>query len=49
MAMVLYFSQITREGNTMEDLIYIFIFIGLFGLPILGLSVLEKYLTKKGH
>lgn len=33
----------------MEDIIYIIIFIGMFGIPILGLNVLEKYLTKRGH
>lgn len=33
----------------MEDIIYIVIFISLFGVPILGLSILEKYLMKKGH
>lgn len=32
----------------MEDLIYIVIFISLFGGPILGLSILEKYLMKRG-
>ncbi|SQE46378.1 Uncharacterised protein [Staphylococcus hyicus] len=31
----------------MEDILYILLFLGMFGLPILGLDILEKYLTKK--
>ena len=33
----------------MEEVIFIIVFIIMFALPLAGLEVLEKYLTKKGH